>query len=94
MPPAPWCSARRAAWPFVRWGLRGLTVAEYSASQVKQAVTGSGRADKTQIQQMVRMLLKLDVAPVSDAADALGVALTHARVRATRLATGQTFVGS
>ncbi|WP_043110262.1 crossover junction endodeoxyribonuclease RuvC [Polycyclovorans algicola] len=79
---------------FCALGLRGLTVAEYSASQVKQAVTGSGRADKTQIQQMVRMLLKLDVAPVSDAADALGVALTHARVRATRLATGQTFVGS
>lgn len=84
--------ARGAA--FCALGVSGLSVAEYSASQVKQAVTGSGRADKGQIQQMVRLLLKLDAAPVSDAADALAVALTHARVRATRLATGQAFAGS
>lgn len=79
---------------FCALGVKGLTVAEYSASQVKQAVTGSGRADKVQMQQMVRLLLKLDAAPASDAADALAVALTHARVRSTRLATGQAYAGS
>ena len=57
-------------------------------------MTGSGRADKAQIQQMVCLLLKLEAAPVSDAADALAVALTHARVRATRMATGQAYAGS
>jgi crossover junction endodeoxyribonuclease RuvC len=75
-------------------GVGALPVSEYGPSQVKQAVTGSGRADKAQIQQMVRLLLKLDAAPVSDAADALAVALTHARVRATRLATGLAHTGS
>lgn len=79
---------------FCALGVKGLAVAEYSASQVKQAVTGSGRADKAQIQQMVCLLLKLEAAPVSDAADALAVALTHARVRATRMATGQAYAGS
>lgn len=75
-------------------GVQDLAVAEYGPSQVKQAVTGSGRADKAQIQQMVRLLLKLDAVPVSDAADALAVALTHARVRATRQATGLAHLGS
>ncbi len=55
-----------------------LPVAEYTALQMKQAVVGYGRADKTQIQEMVRRLLALPVLPGRDAADALGLAITHA----------------
>jgi crossover junction endodeoxyribonuclease RuvC len=55
-----------------------LPVAEYTALQMKQAVVGYGRADKTQIQEMVRRLLTLPGLPGSDAADALGLAITHA----------------
>jgi crossover junction endodeoxyribonuclease RuvC len=55
-----------------------LPVAEYTALQMKQAVVGYGRADKTQIQEMVRRLLKLPGLPGPDAADALGLAITHA----------------
>jgi crossover junction endodeoxyribonuclease RuvC len=53
-------------------------VAEYTALQMKQAVVGYGRADKTQIQEMVKRLLKLPGLPGPDAADALGLAITHA----------------
>jgi crossover junction endodeoxyribonuclease RuvC len=45
---------------------------------MKQAVVGYGRADKTQIQEMVRRLLALPGLPGPDAADALGLAITHA----------------
>ena len=55
-----------------------LDVAEYTALQVKQAVTGSGRAAKAQVQDMVARLLVLPGLPGSDAADALGVAICHA----------------
>lgn len=55
-----------------------LPVAEYTALQMKQAVTGHGRADKTQVQEMVKRLLGLPSAPRQDAADALGLAITHA----------------
>ena len=55
-----------------------LAVAEYTALQMKQAVVGYGRADKTQVQEMVRRLLTLPGLPGSDAADALGLAITHA----------------
>ncbi len=55
-----------------------LTVAEYTALQMKQAVVGYGRADKTQVQEMVKRLLKLPGLPGPDAADALGLAITHA----------------
>ncbi len=52
---------------------------EYTPMQIKQAVTGYGGADKHQVQQMVRMLLKMkEIAHPDDAADALAVALTHA----------------
>jgi crossover junction endodeoxyribonuclease RuvC len=52
---------------------------EYTPMQIKQAVTGYGGADKHQVQQMVRMLLKMkEIARPDDAADALAVALTHA----------------
>ena len=55
-----------------------LPVAEYTALQMKQAVVGYGRADKTQVQAMVRRLLALPGLPGPDAADALGLAITHA----------------
>lgn len=56
----------------------GLPVAEYSAVEVKSAVVGYGRADKQQVQQMVRMLLKLPEIAQEDASDALAVAICHA----------------
>ncbi|MEZ4483408.1 MAG: crossover junction endodeoxyribonuclease RuvC [Syntrophotaleaceae bacterium] len=56
----------------------GLPVAEYSALEVKSAVVGYGRADKQQVQQMVRMLLKLPEIAQEDASDALAVAICHA----------------
>lgn len=64
-----------------------LTIHEYTPLQVKQAVVGYGRAEKTQIQQMVKMLLRLDFVPQpDDAADALAVAICHAHsARMTRL---------
>ncbi len=53
---------------------------EYTPPQIKQAITGYGNADKRQMQQMVKILLKLDKIPKpDDAADALAVALTHAQ---------------
>jgi len=58
---------------------RGLPIHEYTPQQVKKAVTGSGRADKAQIQQMVTLLLELPEAPQVDAADAVAVALCHAQ---------------
>ncbi len=57
----------------------GLPVYEYTPMQVKLAVSGYGRAEKKQIQQMVRILLNLtDVPKPDDAADALAVAICHA----------------
>ena len=58
--------------------LNGIPLFEYSPTRVKQSVTGQGRAQKNQIQEMVRILLKLREVPQEDAADALAVALTHA----------------
>jgi crossover junction endodeoxyribonuclease RuvC len=55
-----------------------LDVAEYTPAEVKQAVVGSGRAVKAQVQEMVARLLKLPGLPGSDAADALGIAICHA----------------
>ena len=54
-----------------------LPVFEYSARQVKQAVVGTGAADKAQVQHMVKAMLKLPGTPQADAADALAVALCH-----------------
>lgn len=59
----------------------GLPVFEYSARQIKQAVVGKGSADKNQVGQMVRYLLKLDKVPQADAADALAAAICHAHMR-------------
>ncbi len=55
-----------------------LTVAEYTALQVKQAVVGNGHAKKTQVAEMVRRLLNLQGKLQSDAADALACAICHA----------------
>ena len=61
--------------------LAGVTVHEYTALQVKQAVVGHGKAAKEQVQEMVKRLLKLDATPQADAADALATAITHAHSR-------------
>jgi crossover junction endodeoxyribonuclease RuvC len=56
----------------------GIDVLEYTPLEVKQAVAGYGRADKAQIQSMVRALLSLDEIPTpDDAADALAIAICH-----------------
>ncbi|MGB9082194.1 MAG: crossover junction endodeoxyribonuclease RuvC [Desulfuromonadaceae bacterium] len=55
----------------------GLPVAEYTALQVKQAVVGQGRAEKGQVQKMIRALLSLPEVAQADASDALAVAICH-----------------
>lgn len=60
-----------------------IAVSEYSATQIKSAVVGSGRAAKEQVQMMVMHLLKLTKKPQIDASDALAVALCHAHHRQT-----------
>ncbi len=65
----------------------GLDVHEYAPALVKRAVAGSGRADKAQVAQMIRVVLGLPTAPPSDAADALALAVTHLQ-HATLLALG------
>lgn len=59
----------------------GLQVHEYTALQMKQAVAGHGKAAKAQVQEMVRRLLDLPGLPGPDAADALGLAITHAHAQ-------------
>jgi crossover junction endodeoxyribonuclease RuvC len=56
----------------------GLPVAEYTALQMKKAIVGHGLASKAQVQEMVRRLLTLPCLPGKDAADALGLAISHA----------------
>ncbi|WPB56185.1 crossover junction endodeoxyribonuclease RuvC [Xylophilus sp. GOD-11R] len=60
-----------------------LPVAEYTALQMKKSVVGTGRAAKSQVQEMVMRLLKLPGLPGTDAADALGMAITHAHAGAS-----------
>jgi crossover junction endodeoxyribonuclease RuvC len=55
----------------------GLAVHEYAPAHVKRAVAGSGRAEKTQVAQMIRIVLGLPSLPPADAADALALAVTH-----------------
>jgi crossover junction endodeoxyribonuclease RuvC len=55
----------------------GLTIAEYTPTQVKQTVTGAGRAEKQQVQRMVAVLLNHRAKMTEDESDALAVALTH-----------------
>ena len=60
-------------------GAAGIRVAELAARQAKKSVTGSGAADKAQMQTMVKKLLSLERVPPTDAADALALALTYAQ---------------
>jgi crossover junction endodeoxyribonuclease RuvC len=55
----------------------GLPIEEYAPSAIKLALTGSGRADKQQIQKMVRAILSLPEVACEDASDALAVAICH-----------------
>ena len=55
-----------------------LPVMEYSATEIKKTVVGRGRADKAQVQHMMRVLLKLRQTPEEDASDALAAAVCHA----------------
>jgi crossover junction endodeoxyribonuclease RuvC len=57
---------------------QGIPVFEYSPLEVKQAVVGYGRAEKRQVQVMVKAILKLTALPPADAADALATAICHA----------------
>ncbi len=58
--------------------IRNLSVAEYTALQVKQSVVGNGHAQKEQVQEMVKRLLNLPATPKPDSADALACAICHA----------------
>ncbi len=69
-------------------GEGSLRVSAYSPTQVKQAVVGFGRADKTQVQHMVRLLLHPPEPLAEDAADALAVAICHAHHTPMRNRTG------
>ena len=66
----------------------GLPVAEYTALQMKKAVVGHGLANKAQVQEMVRRLLRLPGLPGKDAADALGLAISHAHAAAALASMG------
>jgi crossover junction endodeoxyribonuclease RuvC len=62
---------------------RGIAVHEYAATEVKQAVVGGGRSDKTQVQHMIGVLLGLKGPIQADAADALAIAVAHAHTRSS-----------
>ena len=64
----------------LKFSERQLPVHEYQALKVKQTVVGAGRAEKSQIQHMVKILLKINDSLQEDQADALAVALTHAHL--------------
>ena len=62
----------------------GVPVYEYTPAEIKKAVVGSGRAEKPQVQQMVKLILGLSAVPSPhDAADALAVAICHVHSHAT-----------
>jgi crossover junction endodeoxyribonuclease RuvC len=64
----------------------GLKIFEYTPLQLKQAITGYGRAEKKQVQIMVKNILKLKAIPKpDDAADALAIAICHINSRKTKL---------
>lgn len=63
---------------------RDVPVSEYAPREIKNAITGTGAADKGQVQMMVKQLLCLQGKVQSDAADALAVAICHAHARVMR----------
>lgn len=65
----------------------GVDVHEYSPASIKQSVVGNGRAEKTQVQHMVKVLLGLQGRLQADAADALAVAICHAHTRTLKIHT-------
>jgi crossover junction endodeoxyribonuclease RuvC len=72
----------------------GLKVFEFTPAEVKKAIVGGGRAEKTQIQHMIKVLLNMEERAQADAADALALALCHGHSRAlnARLATNHLLV--
>ena len=69
---------------------KGLKISEYTPLQVKQSVVGYGRAEKNQVIELVKVILKLNKAPkLDDTADALAIAICHAHCGGSRL--GQYF---
>ncbi len=69
-------SARTAA--ILAFTMRDIKIAEYSPREVKKSICGNGNASKSQIQEMVKILLNLPDVPYEDAADALAIALSGA----------------
>lgn len=65
--------------------MAGLDIAEYTPRRIKQAVVGTGAADKEQVQHMIKLILQLQQKPDPDQADALAVAITHAHSSSTLL---------
>jgi len=72
----------------------GLAVHEYAPASIKLAIAGSGRAEKPQVQRMVKALLNLPALPAEDAADALACALCHAHGRTLKLHTEKVLRGA
>jgi len=72
----------------------GLPLHEYAPASIKLAVAGNGRAEKPQIQRMVKVLLNLPAAPAEDAADALACALCHAHGRTLKMRTQRILQGA
>ena len=64
----------------LQFAVFGILIHEYSPTQIKQAIVGVGRAEKSQVQHMVRILLNHQGALQEDEADALAVAITHAHM--------------
>ena len=74
--------------------MQSLPVSEYTARYVKQALVGTGAADKDQVQHMVKILLNLQGKLQNDASDALAIALCHAHTSTTRQRLQQVGKGS
>ena len=71
----------------------GLPLHAYAPASIKLAIAGSGRAEKPQVQRMVKVLLNLPALPAEDAADALACALCHAHGRTLKLRTQKALQG-
>jgi crossover junction endodeoxyribonuclease RuvC len=71
----------------------GLALHEYAPASIKLAIAGAGRAEKAQMQHMVKVLLNLPAKPAEDAADALACALCHAHSRTLKLKTNNMLQG-